>query len=113
MNYESLMTLPGTGDGAADPAVRQQVDIQAKYAGYIDRQEDEIARQRRNDELRIPADVDYNDVRGLSSEVRQKLSAVAPQTLGQASRVPGVTPAAISLLLVHVKKHGHRLPKSA
>ncbi len=113
VHYESLMTLPGAGDGAADPAVRQQVDIQAKYAGYIDRQEDEIVRQRRNDELRIPADVDYNDVRGLSSEVRQKLSAVAPQTLGQASRVPGVTPAAISLLLVHLKKRGHRLPKSA
>lgn len=113
VNYDELMTLPGAGDSTSDPAVREQVDIQAKYAGYIDRQEDEIARHRRHDELRIPADVDYNAVRGLSSEVRQKLSAIAPQTLGQAARIAGVTPAAISLLLVHLKKRGHALPKSA
>lgn len=113
VDYDALMTLPGAGTAAADPAVRQQMDIQAKYAGYIDRQAEEIARHRRHDEMRIPADIDYDHVRGLSSEVRQKLSAVAPQTLGRAARISGVTPAAISLLLVYLKKRGQPLPKSA
>lgn len=84
--------------------VRQQVEVLAKYTGYIDRQQEEIERQRRHEETKLPADLDYADVRGLSIEVRQRLKEARPTTLGQASRVPGVTPAAISLLLVHLKK---------
>jgi tRNA uridine 5-carboxymethylaminomethyl modification enzyme len=84
--------------------VQRQVDVQAKYTGYIDRQRDEIARQRRHEETQLPADIDYAHVRGLSSEVLQRLREVRPVTLGQASRIPGVTPAAISLLLVHLKR---------
>ena len=84
--------------------------MQAKYTGYIDRQQREIERQRRHEELRLPDDLDYAQVRGLSTEVRQRLREVRPATLGQAARVPGVTPAAISLLLVHLKRHsGHSL----
>src|SRR5512138_2577110 len=84
--------------------VRQQVEVLAKYTGYIDRQQEEIERQRRHEETKLPADLDYADVRGLSIEVRQRLKEARPTTLGQASRVPGVTPAAISLLLVHLKR---------
>jgi tRNA uridine 5-carboxymethylaminomethyl modification enzyme len=84
--------------------VRQQVEVLAKYTGYIDRQQDEIERQRRHEETKLPTDLNYADVRGLSTEVRQRLQEARPATLGQASRVPGVTPAAISLLLVHLKK---------
>jgi tRNA uridine 5-carboxymethylaminomethyl modification enzyme len=85
--------------------VALQVDVLAKYTGYIDRQQVEIERQRRHEELRLPDDLDYALVRGLSTEVRQRLREVRPATLGQAGRVPGVTPAAISLLLVHLKRH--------
>src|SRR5690606_15858275 len=81
-----------------------QVEVQAKYSGYIERQEEEIERQRRYEELALPDDLDYASVRGLSTEVRQRLGQVRPATLGQAARVPGVTPAAISLLLVHLKR---------
>ncbi len=84
--------------------VAEQVAIQAKYAGYIDRQQTEINRTRRYDHLRLPKDVDYSHVSGLSNEVSEKLKIQKPETLGQASRIPGVTPAAISLLLVHLKK---------
>jgi tRNA uridine 5-carboxymethylaminomethyl modification enzyme len=84
--------------------VKMQVDIQAKYSGYLKRQNDEIERQRRNEELPLPADIDYGDVRGLSNEARQRLREVRPETLGQAARIPGLTPAAVSLLLVHLKK---------
>jgi tRNA uridine 5-carboxymethylaminomethyl modification enzyme len=88
----------------ADEAVIEQVEVQAKYAGYVERQRDEIERQRRNEETRLPDDLDYTEVRGLSAEVRQKLANVRPATLGQAARIPGVTPAAVSLLLVYLKK---------
>jgi tRNA uridine 5-carboxymethylaminomethyl modification enzyme len=81
-----------------------QVEIQAKYQGYIDRQQDEIDKSLAHESLALPEDIDYNEVRGLSFEVRQKLSQARPQTLGQASRVQGVTPAAISLLLVFLKR---------
>jgi tRNA uridine 5-carboxymethylaminomethyl modification enzyme len=81
-----------------------QVDVQAKYSGYIDRQQDEIERQRRNEETSLPAELDYADVRGLSNEVRQRLSEHRPATLGQAARIPGITPAAVSLLLIHLKR---------
>jgi len=98
------MRLPAAAPGVADPKVAEQVAVQARYAGYIARQENEIARQRRHEQRRLPDNLDYETVSGLSSEVRQKLGAQRPETLGQASRIPGITPAAISLLLVHLKK---------
>lgn len=104
VSYTDLMSLDTVGPGVADPCVAEQIEIQIKYAGYIDRQQDEIARQLRNEETKLPAKLDYNKVVGLSIEVRQKLNAVRPMTVGMASRVPGITPAAISLLLVHLKK---------
>lgn len=104
VDYALLMSLPGVGDAVTDPAVAEQVEIQAKYAGYIDRQQAEIERQRRYEDLRLPAELDYSTVRGLSAEVLQKFSSQRPETLGQAARIPGVTPAAISLLLIHLKK---------
>ena len=84
--------------------VRLQVDVQAKYSGYIERQQQEIERQRRSEATVLPADLDYATVKGLSNEVRQRLGEARPMSLGQAARVPGVTPAAISLLLIHLKK---------
>jgi tRNA uridine 5-carboxymethylaminomethyl modification enzyme len=104
VNYVSLLTLPGTGPGVTAPDVVEQVEIQAKYAGYIERQRDEVAKAVAHETLSLPADLDYRQVRGLSIEVQQKLNQHKPETLGQASRVQGVTPAAISLLLVHLKK---------
>ncbi|MEY8239961.1 MAG: tRNA uridine-5-carboxymethylaminomethyl(34) synthesis enzyme MnmG, partial [Cycloclasticus sp.] len=88
-----------------DPLVRQQVEIQAKYAGYIERQQTEIARAQRYETFNLPIAFDYQTVPGLSSEVIEKLNRHKPETLGQAGRIQGVTPAAISLLLVHLKKH--------
>ena len=84
--------------------VKLQVDVQAKYSGYLKRQSEEIDRQQRHEQLGLPADLDYALVAGLSNEARQSLSAVRPQTLGQAARIPGLTPAAVSLLLVYLKK---------
>ena len=104
VTYTSLTSLAAVGSEISDVAVTEQVEIQCKYAGYIDRQTEEIERQRRNEETYIPAWLDYAQVRGLSNEVRQKLQNQQPATIGQASRIPGVTPAAISLLLVHLKK---------
>jgi len=104
VTYASLMTLPNADAGVINSKVAEQVEIQAKYSGYIDRQHDEIERSRRNEETCLPVDLDYDSVSGLSSEVRQKFTAQRPDTLGQAARIPGVTPAAISLLLVHLKK---------
>ena len=104
VTYAGLMGLPGVGPGAADLQVAEQVEIQAKYAGYIERQQEEIDRQRRHEQLALPPDLDYTEVQGLSREVREKLTRHRPRTLGQASRVPGVTPAAVSLLLVHLKR---------
>ena len=104
VSYRDLMGLPGVGPGVEDPKVAEQLEIQAKYAGYIQRQQDEIERQRRHESLALPDDFDYGRVRGLSSEVREKLSRHRPATLGQASRIPGVTPAAISLLLIQLKR---------
>ncbi len=104
VSYRSLMTLSGAGDAVADEKVAEQVEIQAKYHGYIARQSDEIERSRRSEETALPLDLDYSSVRGLSKEVQLKLNAHKPATLGQAGRISGVTPAAISLLWVHVKK---------
>jgi tRNA uridine 5-carboxymethylaminomethyl modification enzyme len=104
VSYEALLSLPDAGPGETDPHVRQQVEIAAKYQGYIDRQADEVARSRHFEELALPDDLDYRDVRGLSIEAQQKLNKQRPQTLGQAGRISGITPAAISLLLVYLKK---------
>ena len=105
LEYATLMQLEGIGPGETG-SVAEQVEIQAKYHGYIERQRDEIVRQQRNEHKALPDNFDYHQVRGLSSEVREKLLAAQPETLGQAARIPGVTPAAISLLLVHLKKAG-------
>ena len=104
VNYTSLMTLPGVGPGEENAQVVEQVEIQAKYAGYILRQQDEVERNRGQEELKLPLDFDYSEVHGLSIEVSQKLNQNKPETLGQAGRISGVTPAAISLLLVHLKR---------
>ncbi len=108
LNYAKLMQVPALGPPVADARVAEQVETAAKYSGYLQRQNEEIARQRRNEETRIPVDFDYAGVRGLSAEVMQKLARTRPQTIGQAIRISGVTPAAISLLLVHLKRHAPR-----
>ena len=104
LDYATLMRVPGIGPGVDDAAVAEQVEVETKYAGYLQRQRDEIARQQRHEATAIPEGFDYAQVRGLSAEARQKLDHVRPQTLGQAQRVPGITPAAISLLLVHLER---------
>jgi tRNA uridine 5-carboxymethylaminomethyl modification enzyme len=104
VTYRALMTLPDVGPGVADEAVAEQVEIAAKYAGYIGRQADEIARQDQLEATVLPPDLDYHALSGLSIEARQKLTAQRPETLAQASRMPGITPAAISLLWVHLKR---------
>ena len=103
-SYASVTALPGVGVVIDDPAIYEQIEIQAKYAGYIDRQRDEIERARNNEALRLPQGLDFAHVKGLSSEVREKLARHRPETIGQAGRIPGVTPAAVSLLLIHLKK---------
>jgi len=104
VTYGTLITLEGAGAPVDDPAVAEQVEIQAKYAGYIARQRDEVARNESHESTRLPPDLDYGAVRGLSFEVQQKLAKLRPETIGQASRISGITPAAISLLLVHLKR---------
>ena len=104
MHYAQLMMLPGAGPGVEDEQVAEQLEIQAKYQGYIERQREEILRQQHYENLKLPQDVDYASLRGLSVEVRQKLTLHRPETLGQASRISGITPAAISVLLVYLKR---------
>ena len=104
VTYQSLMTLAAAGDAVADEAVANQVEIQVKYQGYIDRQQDEVLRRDNMDSVRLPEDFDYTQVSGLSKEIQQKLSKQRPENIGQASRISGVTPAAISLLLIYLKK---------
>ena len=104
VTYETLMTLPGAGPAVGDAQVAEQVEIQAKYQGYIERQQVEINRQEAYEMTRFPAGLDYREVHGLSIEVQQKLNKHRPETLGQAARISGITPAAISLLLVHLKR---------
>lgn len=110
--YPLLASLPAVGSRVDDPAVTEQVEIQAKYQGYIARQRDEVARHEGLEDVSLPADLDYGRVRGLSIEVQQKLQQSRPETIGQASRISGVTPAAISLLLVHLKRAKGRVPSS-
>ncbi|WP_407353307.1 tRNA uridine-5-carboxymethylaminomethyl(34) synthesis enzyme MnmG [Luteimonas sp. R10] len=104
LDYAKLASVPAFAAGPVDPAVAEQVEIEAKYSGYLDRQRAEIARQQRHEGTPIPDAFDYAAVHGLSAEVRQKLERVRPQTVGQAQRIPGMTPAAISLLLVHLER---------
>ena len=104
VTYATLMTMPGAGSAVADEKVAEQVEIQTKYQGYIERQREEVARRENYETTRLPQDLDYKSVRGLSIEVQQKLNQHKPETLGQAARISGVTPAAISLLLVHLKR---------
>jgi tRNA uridine 5-carboxymethylaminomethyl modification enzyme len=104
LGYAALMRVPALGPGVDDAQVAEQVEIGVKYAGYVERQREEIARQQRHEETLIPEAFDYVAVRGLSAEVQQKLERVRPHSIGQAQRIPGMTPAAISLLLVHLER---------
>lgn len=112
VTYDAMLELAGrpdwgcTLDDRLPSQVRAQVEVRAHYAGYIERQEEEVERQSRNEATPLPASLDYAQVAGLSHEVRQRLSEARPSTVGQASRIPGVTPAAVSILLVHLKKQG-------
>lgn len=106
LDYDKLMGIEGFGPGLEDRQAAKQVQIQVKYAGYIQRQQEEIAKAQRNENTGLPLELDYNEVPGLSNEVIAKLNAHKPETIGQASRISGVTPAAISILLVHLKKRG-------
>ncbi|SEK26069.1 tRNA uridine 5-carboxymethylaminomethyl modification enzyme [Atopomonas hussainii] len=108
IDYASLAEL--TNSPVVDAQVAEQVEIQTKYAGYIDRQQEEIDRLRRSESVSLPANLDYSAISGLSKEIQAKLSQARPQTLGQASRIPGVTPAAVSLLLIHLKKRSAAKP---
>ena len=104
LDYAQLMRVPSLGPGVTDAKVAEQVEISVKYSGYLDRQRGDIERQQRNEDTPIAVDFDYALVRGLSFEIMQKLERVRPQTVGQAQRIPGMTPAAISLLLVHLTR---------
>jgi len=104
MDYQSLVQLSGIGPGVTDRRVAEQIEIHERYSGYLGRQQEDIERRRRHEDLAIGEEFDYQRVRGLSAEVREKLERVRPDTVGQASRIPGMTPAAISLLLIHLKK---------
>jgi tRNA uridine 5-carboxymethylaminomethyl modification enzyme len=105
LDYATLVAVCGLGPAVADAGVAEQVEIQAKYSGYLQRQQLEIQRQQRHQDQPLSVDFDYTVVRGLSNEVCEKLQAVRPETIGQAARIPGVTPAAVSLLLIHTKRH--------
>jgi tRNA uridine 5-carboxymethylaminomethyl modification enzyme len=109
INYAMLTDIDGLGPGVEDSQVAEQVEIQTRYAGYLGRQQMEIERLKRSESQVIPDKLDYTGVTGLSAEVTEKLASARPATIGQASRVQGVTPAAISLLLVHIKKHGYKV----
>jgi tRNA uridine 5-carboxymethylaminomethyl modification enzyme len=104
VGYRDVVALPGAGPGIEDAQAAEQVEIRIKYQGYVDRQQEEVARRAQFEDWRLPADLDYATVRGLSREVQQKLNRHRPETVGQAERISGITPAAISLLLVHLKR---------
>ncbi|MDP2229478.1 tRNA uridine-5-carboxymethylaminomethyl(34) synthesis enzyme MnmG [Methylotenera sp.] len=113
VSYEALLSLGEDGLGEVEPAVREQVEIAAKYQGYIDRQTDEVARSRGQENAKLPGDLDYREIHGLPIEAQQKLNAQKPETIGQASRISGITPAAISLLLVYLKRKSRSKPIDA
>ncbi len=104
MNYQKLFQFPQLGEPVKDPLVVEQIEIQAKYAGYIERQVKEVARHQSNEQLKIPDSLDFQQIKGLSNEVIEKLNRHRPSTIGQAGRISGITPAAISLLLIYIKK---------
>ena len=111
VSYAALLSLGSDGqdfaaDAPGDPSVIEQIEIQAKYQGYVDRQREEVARGLAQEEVRLPEDIDYTRMGGLSREILQKLIRHKPETIGQASRIQGMTPAAISILLVHLKRSG-------
>ena len=106
VRYDDLMKIEGLGPKLLDTQAAEQIEIQIKYAGYIDRQLDEIAKKKRHEDTLIPMEFDFTQISGLSNEVVAKLSDARPETIGKASRISGITPAAISLLLVYLKKHG-------
>lgn len=112
LNYPDLLTIEEFYFNT-DKKVAEQIDIQIKYAGYIERQQDEIAKHLRHENLKIPVQMNYHAIIGLSNEIREKLIQIKPTTISQAARIPGMTPAAISLLLVHLKKHASNEPKSS
>ena len=108
ISYASVIKLAGEASPAADAAVAEQLEITAKYAGYIERQREEVEELAEQENVALPADLDYSSLRGLSKEVQQKLNQARPETIGQASRIQGVTPAAVSLLLVYMKRERRR-----
>ncbi len=114
VSYPAIIELVGAGETAGlDPRlpeqIRRDIEVRASYAGYIERAEQEIERTREHEGMRLPEDLDYAALAGLSHEVRQQLTAIRPATLGQAARVPGVTPAAVAILLVHLKRRMQRV----
>ncbi len=104
VSYADLMKVEGLGPGSSDVKVAEQVDVQVRYAGYLTRQAEEVGRNQKNESTLIPAELDYDQVQGLSAELREKLKETRPESIGQASRIPGMTPAAISLLLIFLKR---------
>ena len=113
VNYQDLMHLSAAGNGVSDEKVAEQVEIQVKYHGYIQRQQEEISRQAQYQNMKLPQQIDYNVVQGLSNEALQKLNQQKPETIGEASRISGITPATISLLLVHIKRGFNAKKQSA
>ena len=107
LDYAILNSVQGIGPGVDEPEIAAQVEIACKYEGYLERQREEIERSRRHESTAIPVQFNYDEVRGLSAEVLIKLKASLPTTIGQAQRISGVTPAAISLLLVHLRRGRH------
>ncbi len=105
ISYSELMTVDGLGPGSSDEKVAEQVDVQVRYSGYLIRQAGEVEKNQRNEDTLIPAGFDYGQIQGLSAELCEKLKKTQPESIGQASRMPGMTPAAISLLLVFLKRH--------
>ncbi|AGH79987.1 tRNA uridine 5-carboxymethylaminomethyl modification enzyme GidA [Psychromonas sp. CNPT3] len=108
IKYLDLMNIEGLGPAVSDPKAAEQIEIKIKYQGYIDRQLDEIEKSKRNENTLLPLDIDYQIVKGLSNEAIAKLNEMKPESIGKASRIPGITPAAISILLIYLKKNGLR-----
>ena len=108
VNYRDLMNIEGLGPGIENEQAAEQVEIKIKYQGYIDRQLDEIAKLKRYEDTVLPITLDYAEIKGLSNEVVTKLNEIKPESIGQASRISGITPAAISILLIYLKKNGLR-----
>ena len=113
VDYAALMRLPDVGPAITDANVIEQIEIATKYAGYLDRQQEEISRAQRYEYLSLPQDFDYQQISGLSAEVRQKLATQRPPTVGHAARIPGITPAAVTLLLIHLRRKRYILQGQA